>query len=74
MTIDELAKTFEQLSETEKLAAFKQIMPSVCELFRKDPQRMMTEMMPLCREMMQGCDFDPQMMMQMMAKMKQSGE
>lgn len=74
MTYDELAKTFEQLSESEKLAAVKQIMPSICELFRKDPQRMMVEMMPLCREMMQECDFDPQMMMQMMTKMRQPAE
>jgi hypothetical protein len=69
MNIDELVSAFQQLPEDEQLALFKRIMPTVCELFQSDPQRMMAEMMPLCREMMQGCGIDPQAMMSMMAKM-----
>ena len=68
MEVEELVSAFARLQEDEQLALFKRIMPSVCELFKKDPQRMMVEMMPLCREMMQGCGIDPQMMMSMMAK------
>ncbi len=68
MKVEELVSAFEQLKEDEQLMLFKRIMPSMCELFKKDPQRMMSEMMPHCREMMQGCGMDPQMM-SMMAKM-----
>jgi hypothetical protein len=71
MTIEELNSHFQQLSDTEKLALFKAIMPTLCALFKDDPQRMMSEMMPLCREMMQGCPGDmSQMMQQMIAKMR----
>ncbi|NLC70411.1 MAG: hypothetical protein GX751_03505 [Desulfuromonadaceae bacterium] len=66
MTIEELASHFQKLSEMEKIAFFKAVMPSLCELFKKDPQRMMSEMMPLCREMMQGCSGDMFRMMQQM--------
>ncbi|NLV24461.1 MAG: hypothetical protein GXY54_06720 [Deltaproteobacteria bacterium] len=66
MTIEELSTHFHKLSHTEKLVFFKAIMPTLCALFKDDPQRMMSEMMPLCREMMQGCSGDMFRMMQQM--------
>jgi membrane protein insertase Oxa1/YidC/SpoIIIJ len=71
MTTGELTAQFQKLSATEKIAFFKTVMPTLCELFKNDPQRMMAEMMPLCREMMQSCSADmPQVMWQMMPKMR----
>lgn len=71
MRVDELEKAFEKMSEAEKKEAFKRIMPRMCETFKSDPQQMMTEMMPVCREMMQNCGMDPQQMMNMMQKMRE---
>jgi hypothetical protein len=67
-----LLEGFHQLSEAEKLVFFKTIMPELCSIFRKDPKKMMAEMKPLCQEMMQGCDFDPQQMMRMMGQGEKS--
>lgn len=63
--VEKLTREFEALTEPQKLSFLKNIMPSVRELFEKDPQRMMAEMMPLCREMMQGCGMDMREMMMM---------
>ena len=63
--VEKLTREFEALTEPQKLSFLKSIMPSVRELFEKDPQRMMAEMMPLCREMMQGCGMDMREMMMM---------
>ncbi len=71
MNVDDLVKSFEQMSESEKKEVFKRIMPSMCGQFRQDPQQMMSAMMPLCREMMQSCGFDPGKMMEMMQKMRE---
>jgi hypothetical protein len=71
MNVKELANAFHQLSAAERQEFFKQVMPAMCEAFRNDPKLMMTEMMPLCREMMQNCGMDVQMMMSIMAEISQ---
>jgi hypothetical protein len=53
--VEDLTQRFHSLSEEEQRAFLARIMPSVCRLFRKDPQAMMDEMMPLCRETMSSC-------------------
>jgi len=45
------------------------VMPSFCEIFSKNPEKMMAEMMPLCRDMMKSCNMDMQGMMKMMGMM-----
>jgi hypothetical protein len=57
------------VSWTAMIAFMKSVMPSFCEIFSKNPQKMMTEMMPLCREMMKACNMDMQGMMKMMGMM-----
>ena len=66
---DELKDKFGRLTDEEKIAFMKSVMPSFCEIFSKNPQKMMTEMMPLCREMMKACNMDMQGMMKMMGMM-----
>jgi hypothetical protein len=53
-----LLQRFNRLGDGEKLAFFKEIMPDMCALFRNRSQQLTAEEMPLCCEMMQGCDFD----------------
>ncbi len=65
MTVNDLVNAFEKLSEAEQRDVFKRVMPALYAQFSKDPQQMMSEMMPLCREMMQGCGVDPQQVMGM---------
>jgi hypothetical protein len=66
---DELKDKFSRLSDEEKIAFMKSVMPSFCEIFGKNPEKMMSEMMPLCGEMMKGCNMDMQGMMKMMGMM-----
>jgi hypothetical protein len=70
MKVEEMTQDFRQLSEADKLDFFKAIMPSICEMFRRDPQKMMGEMMPLCREMMQSCGMDMDQIRRMMEMMQ----
>ena len=60
---DELKDKFSRLPDEEKIAFMKSVMPSFCEIFSKNPEKMMSEMMPLCGEMMKGCNMDMQGMM-----------
>lgn len=69
---EELKNSFDNLSAEDKIAFLKTIMPDICALFSEDSQRMMAEMMPLCRQMMEGCGVDMQQMMSMMQMMKQN--
>lgn len=69
-TTDELKDKFSRLTDEEKIAFMKSIMPSFCEIFSGNPEKMMTEMMPLCRQlMMKTCNMDMQGMMKMMGMM-----
>ena len=71
---DELKDRFDNLTDEEKTTFIKSVMPSFCEIFSKNPQKMMTEMMPLCGEMMESCNMDMQGMMKMMSMMGGMGK
>jgi hypothetical protein len=71
---DELKDKFGRLTDEEKIAFVKSVMPSFCEIFSKNPEKMMAEMMPLCGEMMKSCNMDMQGMMKMMGKMGKMGK
>jgi hypothetical protein len=68
-TTEELKAGFDSLTDEEKVAFVKSIMPSFCQIFSKNPEKMMPEMMPLCRDMMRSCNIDMQGMMKMMGMM-----
>ncbi len=68
-TTDELKEKFMGLTDEEKIAFIKSVMPSICEIFSKSPQKMMADMMPMCQEMMKSCNMDMQGMMKMMGMM-----
>ena len=46
-------------------------MPYFCSLFREDQERVMQEMMPVCKEMMSSMNMDMSSMMSMMMNMMQ---
>jgi len=68
-TMDELKDKFGRLTDEEKVAFVKSIMPSFCQIFSKNPEKMMPEMMSFCRDMMKSCNMDMQGMMNMMGMM-----
>ncbi len=65
--VDELKDNFSKLTDEEKLAFMKSLMPAFRELFTRNPQKMMAEMMPVCQEIMKSCTMDMQGMMNMMS-------
>ncbi len=69
MTIKDLKDKFNNLTDEEKVIFMKSVMPSFCEVFSKNPQKMMEEMMPMCQGMMKSCNTDMQGMMKMMGMM-----
>ncbi|MCX5830292.1 MAG: hypothetical protein NT140_00100 [Deltaproteobacteria bacterium] len=62
-TTDELKDMFSRLTDEEKVVFMKSVMPSFCEIFSKNPEKMMKEMMLLCRDMMKSGMMDMQGMM-----------
>jgi hypothetical protein len=68
-TTDELKDRFDRLTDEEKAAFMKSVMPSFCEIFGKNPEKMMFEMMPMCQKTMKSCHMDMQGMMDMMDMM-----
>jgi len=60
---------FKLLSKEEKLVFMKKAMPLMWEAFGNDPQKMMTEMMPFCMNMMKSKGMDMGMMRSMMKNM-----
>lgn len=67
--MEELLKQFKALSNEEKLAFMKEAMPSMAEIFSSDPQKMMSEMMPFCMNMMKLKGMDMDRMRSMMKNM-----
>jgi hypothetical protein len=67
--IEDLKHKFDTLADEEKIEFMKLIMPSFREIFRKNPEKMMAEMMPFCRDMMKSCGMDMQGMMKVMGMM-----
>jgi hypothetical protein len=66
---EDLKETFSKLIDEEKLGFMKSVMPSSCPIFGRIAEKMMSEMMPMCRDMMQSCNMDMQGMMKMMGMM-----
>jgi hypothetical protein len=67
--MEKLLKQFKALSDEEKLAFMKEAMPSMADIFAKDPQKMMAEMMPFCMNMMKSKGMDMDRMRSMMKNM-----
>jgi hypothetical protein len=67
--MEKLLKQFKALSDEEKLAFMKEAMPSMADIFAKDPQKMMAEMMPFCMNMMKAKGMDMDRMRSMMKNM-----
>ncbi len=61
-TVDELKHRFSGLTDQDKIAFMREIMPSFCELFRKNPESMMM----FCGDMMKSFGMDMPGMMRMM--------
>ena len=66
---EDLKHKFDSLGDEEKIEFMKLIMPSFREIFMKNPEKMMAEMMPFCSEMMKSSGMDMQSMMKMMGMM-----
>ncbi len=64
--LEDLKNKFDNLRDKEKIEFMKLIMPSIREIFTRNPEKMMAEMMPFCGEMMKSCGMDMQAMMKMM--------
>jgi hypothetical protein len=67
--IEDLKHKFDNLGDEEKIEFMKLIMPSFRDIFMKNPEKMMAEMMPFCGTMMKSCGMDMQGMMKMMGMM-----
>lgn len=68
-TAKELKEEFDKLTDEEKTVFMKSVMPSFCQGFGKNPEKMM----PFCRDMMKSFNMDMQGMMRMMDKMGATG-
>ncbi len=67
--IEDLKRKFDNLGDEEKIEFMKLIMPSFREIFMKNSEKMMAEMIPFCGEMMKSCGMDMQTMMKRMGMM-----
>ncbi len=70
--MEELKKQFSNLSEEDKLAFCQEIMPEICQMFKKNPQKMMQEMIPIIKELIEKEELDIMQLMGMM--MSQSND
>jgi Glu-tRNA(Gln) amidotransferase subunit E-like FAD-binding protein len=67
--MENLLNQFKALTTEEKFAFMKEAMPHMAEIFKSDPQKMMSEMMPFCMNMMKSKGMDGDMMRNMMKNM-----
>lgn len=68
-TAKELKEEFDKLTDEEKTAFMKSVMPSFCQGFGMNPEKMM----PFCKEVMKSFDMDMPGMMRMMRMMSMVG-
>lgn len=68
-TANEWKEKFDKMTDEEKLAFMKSAMSSFCEIFGKNPQKMVSEMMPLCLDIMKSCNMNMADRMKMMGMM-----
>lgn len=67
--MQDLLRQFKSLTDDEKLAFMKEAMNCMADIFQKDPQRMMGEMMPACMKVMGAKGMNMDMMRVMMKGM-----
>jgi hypothetical protein len=67
--MENLLNQFKALSNEEKVAFMKEAMPHMAEIFKSDPQKMMSQMMPFCMNMMKSKGMDMEKMHSMMKNM-----
>ncbi len=67
--MEDLLNQFKKLTDDEKVAFMKEAMTDMTEIFAKDPQKMMAEMMPVCMTMMKSKGMDMDRMRSMMKGM-----
>ncbi|MCX7749121.1 MAG: hypothetical protein N2645_19850 [Clostridia bacterium] len=67
--MESIKSEFDRLSDDEKLDFFKMIMPAMCRIFKQNPQKIMEDMMPYCKEVMKDCNLDMSKMIDVMNKM-----
>lgn len=66
--IEKLVNDFKALTNDEKFAFMKEVMPFMAEIFSNDPQKMMAEMMPFCMNMMRSKGIEMDRMRAMMER------
>lgn len=67
--MQDLLNQFKALTDDQKLAFMKEAMPLMAEIFQKDPQKMMAQMMPVCMNMMKSKGMNMDTMRTMMKNM-----
>jgi hypothetical protein len=67
--MENLLNQFKALTNEEKFAFMKEAMPHMAEIFKSDPQKMMSQMMPFCMNMMKSKGMDMEKMHSMMKNM-----
>jgi hypothetical protein len=61
-----LLDQFKALTDDEKLAFMKEAMADMAEIFKNDPQKMMSQMMPVCMNLMKSKGMNMEVMMRSM--------
>lgn len=67
--MQDLLTQFKSLSDDEKLAFMKEAMAIMADIFQRDPQKLMSEMMPVCMNVMKSKGMNMEKMMQTMMPM-----
>lgn len=67
--MENLLDQFKALPDDQKLAFMKEAMPLMAEIFGNNPQKMMTEMMPICMNLMKSKGMNMDRMREMMQGM-----
>lgn len=70
---EELVNEFKKMNEEEKLDFMKNAMPDFCNLFMQNQEKVMQELMPVCRQWMQENNVDMSQMMEKMMPMCMQG-
>ncbi len=69
--MEELVNKFNQLTDDEKIEFFKTILPTTFETFKGNPQKLMSEILPLVMVEFKKSGIDLNQLLAMAAMMKQ---
>jgi hypothetical protein len=67
--INKMISDFKALNNEEKVKFMKEAMPSMAEGFGSEPQKMMSQIMPICMNIMKSKGFEMNKMQTMMQGM-----